>query len=319
MTSAGLPANAAVLGAGTIGLATGLLLAAHGVEVTMVTRRQVAADGVGEILAARVERLTALGALSAEQAATAREGVRATVGLPEGEAFELVYESVSEDLEAKRSALTAGERSLVDGGVLVTATSSLPVAELAAMLAAPERFAAWHWFHPADLMALVEIVPSDRTDPDVVTRLRRWSAALGKEPIVLTADAPGFVANRLQYALLREGYALVEAGVCGLSDVDLAVTAGLGARWAAIGPFATMDLAGLDVHARVAAALFGELSNARTAPDSLTRLRADGARGARAGRGLLGDYPTERLAALEDRRDRCLVALRNGDGHDDDG
>jgi 3-hydroxybutyryl-CoA dehydrogenase len=118
------------------------------------------------------------------------------------------------------------------------------------------------------------------------------------------------VANRLQYALLREAYALVEAGVCDAATVDLAVTSGLGARWAAIGPFATMDLAGLAVHAAVAEGLLPELSNTRAVPETLIELREAGAGGARTGRGLLGDYGPERLAALEQRRDETLVALR---------
>ena len=178
--------------------------------------------------------------------------------------------------------------------MLATTTSSLPLAELASALATPERFAGWHFFHPSDLMSLVEIIPGERTDPAVLALLRGWSEQLERAPIVLQRDVPGFVANRLQYALLREAYALVAADVCAFEDVDVAVTAGLGARWAAIGPFATMDLAGLEVHAAVAAALFPLLSGAADAPAELVRLRASGAGGARAGRGLLGEYPPER-------------------------
>ncbi|HEX5194466.1 MAG TPA: 3-hydroxyacyl-CoA dehydrogenase family protein [Solirubrobacteraceae bacterium] len=313
MSASELPATAAVLGAGTIGMATGLLLAAHGVPVTIVTRRASAAEQLPDAIDRRVSRLLELGALSSERAESARAGIRASVGLPAGESFALIYEAVAEDLDIKRSVLANAERCLARDGVLTTGTSSLSVAELASALAVPERFAAWHWFHPADLMPLVEIVPGDATADDVTDGLRGWSAALGKRAIVLARDAPGFVANRLQYALLREGYALVEAGVCNPADVDLAVTAGLGPRWAAIGPFATMDLGGLDVHARVASALFGELSNTTATPKTLERLRADGAGGARDGRGLLGHYPPQRLPALEDRRDRYLVMLGGDD------
>ena len=194
--------------------------------------------------------------------------------------------------------------------MLATTTSSLPLAELAAALSVPERFAGWHFFHPADLMSLVEIVPGDRTDPAVLGRLRAWSEQLDRRPIVLRRDVPGFVANRLQYALLREAYALVESDVCALHDVDIAVTAGLGARWATLGPFATMDLAGLEVHAAVVAALFPLLSGAAEPPAELVALRANGAGGARAGLGLLGDYSPERVRELETRRDETLIALR---------
>jgi 3-hydroxybutyryl-CoA dehydrogenase len=309
MSPAELPANAAVLGAGTIGLSAGILLAAHGVPVTLVTRRAQAADAAPAAIDRRLTELTELGAYTAGQAEAARARVTARVGLPDDESFALIFEAVGEQLDHKRSVLAAAEPSLASDGVLATTTSSLPLAKLASALTAPERFAGWHFFHPADLMALVEIVPGERTDPAVLARLRTWSEHLGRRPIVLRRDVPGFVANRLQYALLREAYALVESDVCGFTDVDVAVTAGLGARWAALGPFETMDLAGLEVHAAVAAALFPLLSGTAEPPAELVRLRANGAGGARAGRGLLGDYPPELVHELETRRDETLLAL----------
>jgi 3-hydroxybutyryl-CoA dehydrogenase len=310
MSSDELPANAAVLGAGTIGLSAGILLAAHSVPVTLVTRRTDTAAAAPAAVDRRLSALTELGALRPMQSDAARAHLTARVGLPDDESFALIFEAVGERLDHKQAVLAGAEPSLTADGVLATTTSSLPLAELASALAAPERFAGWHFFHPADLMALVEIVPAERTDPNVLARLRRWSVGLGRRPIVLRRDVPGFVANRLQYALLREAYALVEADVCGLEDVDVAVTAGLGARWAALGPFETMDLAGLDVHAAVAAALFPLLSATSDLPAELVALRASGAGGARAGRGLLGDYPPERVRELETRRDETLISLR---------
>jgi 3-hydroxybutyryl-CoA dehydrogenase len=315
MSAAELPANAAVLGSGTIGLSAAILLAARDVPVTLVTRRAQAAAAAPAAIERRLTALTELGAFSTGQADTARARVSARVGLPGDESFALIFEAVGERLDDKQAVLARAEPSLAADGVLATTTSSLPLAELACALAAPERFAGWHFFHPADLMALVEIVPGERTDPAVLDRLRIWSERLGRRPIVLRHDVPGFVANRLQYALLREAYALVEAGVCGLADVDVAVTAGLGARWAALGPFQTMDLAGLGVHAAVAAALFPLLSGAAELPAELVALRADGAGGARAGRGLLGDYPPELVRELETRRDQTLIALRERAEH----
>jgi 3-hydroxybutyryl-CoA dehydrogenase len=309
MSPAELPANAAVLGAGTIGLSAGILLAAHGVPVTLVTRRAEAAAEAPDAIDRRLAALTELGAFSGAQTDAARGGITPRVGLPDNQSFALIFEAVGEQLDHKRAVLAGAEPSLTADGVLASTTSSLSLAELASALAAPERFAGWHFFHPADLMALVEIVPHERTDPAVLTRLRTWSEQLGRQPIVLRRDVPGFVANRLQYALLREAYALVEAGVCALADVDVVVTAGLGARWAALGPFQTMDLAGLEVHAAVAAALFPLLSGSAELPAELVASQADGAGGARAGRGLLGDYPAERVRVLETRRDETLIAL----------
>ena len=123
--------------------------------------------------------------------------------------------------------------------------------------------------------------------------------ALGKAPVVVRLDVPGFVVNRLQYALLREAYALVDAGVCSFEDVDRAVTAGLGARWAAIGPFQTMDLAGLDVHAAVAENLWPELATTDKPSRSISAARERGS--------IRADFDAEEL---RERRDRVLRLLR---------
>ena len=140
---------------------------------------------------------------------------------------------------------------------------------------------------------------------------------LGKAPVAVHRDVPGFVANRLQYALMREAWALVEAGVCSHADLDRVLTRGLGARWAAIGPFQTVDLAGLDIHLAVAENLFPELANERAAPRLLAETVADGALGTKSGRGLLGTYGPEDRTCLVARRDRMLRAVarlhREGD------
>jgi 3-hydroxybutyryl-CoA dehydrogenase len=115
--------------------------------------------------------------------------------------------------------------------------------------------------------------------------------------------------NRLQYALLREAYRLAELGVSSLEDIDTAVTSGLGLRWAAVGPFQTMDLAGLDVHAAVARRLFPELSNQIAVPGLVVDLIAAGALGAKTGRGLRGAYSPEMLAEVTRDRDLVLLTL----------
>jgi 3-hydroxybutyryl-CoA dehydrogenase len=302
-----LPARVAVLGAGAMGVGAGALFAAHGVPVTLVVRRP---DAVAAAVRAVTDRLGQLRALGALDTGPGDDGpVTATLRISGAQTYDLVFEAVVENIEAKRSALAGAQPALTDGGLIVTTTSSLAVEAIAAGLDDRARFAAWHWFYPADLMPLVEIVPGERTSPGTVERLRRWSQALGKEPIVLNRDAPGFIANRLQYALLREAWALVRDGVCAFEDVDLAVTAGLGARWAAIGPFAAMDLAGLDVHAAVCEQLFPSLDAGSDVPGALTALRAAGAIGAKGGVGILGPYPPERLAVQEGRRDRTLIGL----------
>lgn len=222
---------------------------------------------------------------------------------------ELVIETVTEELEPKRRLLALAEAVAAPAAILVSNTSSLSLTELARPLVRPERFAGLHWFNPPELVELVEVVGTDDTDPAVLGQLRDWMEELGKAPVVVARDLPGFVGNRLQYALIREAYALVEAGVCTPEDVDRVLTHGLGARWAAVGPFQTLDLAGLDVHLATAENLFPELSNATEPPERLRRLVAKGSLGCKSGRGLLGEYDREQIEALGLRRLRVLGGL----------
>ena len=237
--------------------------------------------------------------------------VRLTTSADEAlDGADLVVETIVEEVGPKRALLARAEELVSPAAILTTNTSSLPLAALAGELRRPERFAGLHWLNPPELVELVEVVGTERTAPETLDLLAGWMEELGKAPVVVRRDVAGFVANRLQYALLREAYALVDAGVCSFEDVDRTLTHGLGARWAAIGPFETMDLAGLDVHAAVAANLWPELENGMHPSPSIARALESGALGVKSGRGLLGGYGPAAAAALAARRERVLRGVR---------
>jgi 3-hydroxybutyryl-CoA dehydrogenase len=301
-----LPARAAVAGGGTMGAGIAAALAMATVPTTVVVRRPGAEAETRAKVAARVMAHLELGLIDRPTASAAEELIDVRRDGESGP-HDLVVECVSEDVATKRELLARMEPALVADGVLTTTTSSLRVDDLASALSDPGRFVAWHWFHPADLVPLVEIVPGEKTRPNAAQQVREWSATLGKVPLSLRRDVPGFVANRLQYALLREAYALVGADVCTAEEVDLAVTAALGARWSAVGPFALMDLAGLDVHAAAAEELFPQLDRSTGLPELLVELRRNGALGATNGRGLRGAYSQAATRSIVARRDRALA------------
>ena len=285
-----LPREVAVIGAGTMGTGIARVFADGGSAVRLMSRRESS-------LAAARERL-------------GTGPVRLTTSLDEALAgADLVVESIVEEAEPKREVLARAEEFAAPDAILTTNTSSIPLSVLADVLGRPERLAGLHFLNPPELVELVEVVGAERTSPEVLAALVDWMEALGKAPIVVRRDVPGFVVNRLQYALLREAYALVDAGVCSFADVDRAVSHGLGARWAAIGPFETMDLAGLDVHAAVAANLWPELANDAEPSPSIGRILNSGALGVKSGRGLRGKYSPADAAALRGRRDRVLEGL----------
>ncbi len=287
-----------------------LSFALAGCSVRLMARRKTSLETARRRIDASLELLVGHEWATPDEAEAAPGRILAMTALEEAVAgAELVVETISEDLEAKREVLVRAERAAGPETILATDTSSIAVDELAAPLAWPERFAGFHWFNPPELVELIEVVSGERTAPDTAAALVDWAEALGKVPVHVRRDVPGFVANRLQYALVREAYALVEADVCSHEEVDRAVRAGLGARWAAIGPFETFDLAGLDVHLEVARRLFPELADAAEPPASLCELVAQGALGCKSGRGLRGEYTEEDVRALRKRRASVLLAL----------
>ena len=269
-----------VVGAGTMGAGIARIFADGGASVRLTARRE-------ESLEAARER--------------AGEAVATTTDLDVAlSGAELVVETIVEEVEPKRAVLARAEALAAPDAILATNTSSLSVDDVGGALERPERFAGLHFLNPPELVEVVEIVGGSRTAPQTLETLRALMQELGKAPVVVRLDLPGFVVNRLQYALLREAYALVDAGACSFEDVDTAVTAGLGARWAAIGPFQTMDLAGLEVHAAVAANLWPELATTTKPSRSIEAARERGS--------IRADFDAEELKA---RRDRVLRALRD--------
>jgi 3-hydroxybutyryl-CoA dehydrogenase len=274
-----VPSEVAVIGAGTMGAGIARVFADAGSSVRLTARRESSLEAARERAGGSVNYTTSL-----EEAVAGAE---------------LVLETIVEDVEAKRDMLSRAEALATREAILTTNTSSLRLEPLAEGLERPERFAGLHFLNPPELVEAVEIVGAEHTAFETLDILCTWLGELGKAPVVVRRDVPGFVVNRLQYALLREAYALVDEGVCSFADVDRAVTHGLGARWAAIGPFETMDLAGLDVHAAVAANLWPELANTTEPSASIAEARERGA--------LRGDDSAETLQA---RRDRVLRAVR---------
>jgi 3-hydroxybutyryl-CoA dehydrogenase len=218
----------------------------------------------------------------------------------------LVLESVPESLALKLEVLAAVEAAAPGDAVIGTNTSSLPLEQLSGALTRPERFLGVHWFNPAHLIPLVEVVPAPSTDAAVLDWTVGILAAAGKRPRALGRALPGFVANRLQYALIREALQLIDDGVADADTIDAALTDCLGLRWAVLGPMRSTDLAGVETAIAVAAELYPRLSTATAPQRPLLELREQGRLGARSGRGF-HDYPDPDAAAAE--RDAALGAV----------
>lgn len=296
------PERIAVIGAGTMGAGVAGVFAHLGYSVFLYSRRSTTLDGALHAIEERIgERVG---------------NIRVTTDLGEAAAgADVLSENVVEDLDLKRRTFAELESLVGEECLLTTNTSSVPITSIASALRRPERLVGLHWFNPPAVMPLVEVVRGERTSDSVVARVRGLSAAIGKDVIEVRRDVPGFVVNRLQYAILREAVALVAAGVATVEDVDRAVETTLAPRWSASGPLRLMDLAGLDTVEKVSRVVMPSLDDDHGIPAMIADLVADGALGAKAGRGfytwtpqLVADAVAQRdetvRSLTEKRRDR---------------
>jgi 3-hydroxyacyl-CoA dehydrogenase len=222
----------AIVGTGVIGASWAALFLSHGLDVVATDPAPGAEDRLRADVAAT--GLAARGRLT-----FAGDVAEAVAGA------DFVQENGPERIDVKHSLFAAMDAATRPDVVLASSSSGLlPTGIATACTAHPERVLVGHPFNPPHLLPLVEVVPGKRTSDDAVGTAMDFYSALGKKPIRLRHELPGHVANRLQAALWREAYSLVDRGVATVADIDTAIANGPGLRWALLGPFAVQHLSG---------------------------------------------------------------------------
>jgi 3-hydroxybutyryl-CoA dehydrogenase len=271
-----------VVGLGTMGAGIAQVCVQAGVE----TIGREVSEELGERARARVEhylgRGVEKGRLSGEEKEAALARLRTTTQLTELGGCDLVIEAIVEDLDAKRGLFQELDRVVGTDAVLATNTSALSVTAVAAATDRPERVVGMHFFNPAPVLPLVEVVRTELSSDEAVETALEFARRIGKDPI-RCADTPGFVVNRILIPLLNDCVRVLdEAGVTP-EDLDKAMTAGV--NWP-IGPCALIDLIGVDVHVHASEALWQALGEPRMAPPPrLVQMREEGRLGRKSGRG----------------------------------
>lgn len=206
---------------------------------------------------------------------------------------QFVIESVVEDLEAKRSLFARLEEILAVHIPIGSNTSALPISRLQSKCRHPERVIGMHWAEPCHLTRFLEVIRGDKTDDATTQAAIQLGELAGKEPSLVQKDVPGFIVNRLGYAMYREAFWLLEQGVADVETIDRSFRNALSV-WADVaGPFRWMDLTGLPAYASVMEHLLPELSRSTDVPHTMKELVASGARGIANGRGFYEYTPEE--------------------------
>jgi 3-hydroxybutyryl-CoA dehydrogenase len=271
-----------VVGLGTMGAGIAQVCVQAGVETVGREVSEELAERARERIAHYLGRGVEKGRLTPEERDAALARLTTTTELDDLAGCDLVVEAVVEEVDAKRQLFRELEGVVGPGAVLATNTSALSVTEIASATERPERVVGLHFFNPAPILPLVEVVRTDAASQDAVETAYAFAERIGKRPI-RCADTPGFVVNRILIPLLNDCVRVLdEAGVTP-EDLDTAMTAGL--NWP-IGPCALIDLIGIDVHVHASEALHSALGEARMeAPPRLVEMRDAGRLGRKSGRG----------------------------------
>jgi 3-hydroxybutyryl-CoA dehydrogenase len=256
-----------VVGSGIMGAGVAEVAAKAGFEVVVRSRAQSSADALAASIEKSLAKQVDRGTLEDVERTAALERLRVVTDLGELGECDLVLESVIEDLTTKRHLFTELDRVCAEPAVLATNTSTLPVVDLAMETGRPDRVCGIHFFNPAPVMALVEVVRAITSSDETIRTARSFAEACGKA-VVDVRDQAGFIVNALLFPYLNNAVKLYDAGVASRDDIDAAMKGGCNFP---MGPLELLDLVGLDTSLAILEALYAEFQEPNYAPAPLLR------------------------------------------------
>jgi 3-hydroxybutyryl-CoA dehydrogenase len=288
-----------VVGGGLMGHGIAYLFAAAGHAVGVF-------EPAADIRATLPQRLAAIADLFDDDAALLNNiSVHDALGSAvAGAGF--VFEAAPEKLPLKQKIFAELESTAAPDAILASNSSAIPSTQIGRHLKHRARVIGTHFWNPPHLVPLVEVIQNEETSDEVVHATIELLHAVGKTPVHVRRDVPGFVGNRLQHALKREAIALLAAGVCDAETIDTVVKEGPGARMAVLGPMEQSDLVGLDLTLDIAEVLYADLDRTAGAHPFLRQKVDDGKLGMKTGEGLRR-WTAESAAAVRERLSKFLV------------
>ncbi len=300
---------AAVIGSGVMGHGIAQQYALAGYPVYMYDIREELVEKGMQLIKRNLTLLVAEGVITDEQMQNALECVMLTTDLHEAvKEADIVTEAIPELIELKWELYQKLEQYCQPNAIIASNTSTFPISKLIEKSSTAHRMLITHFFNPAQLVPLVEIVKHENVPNEIIQRVQTILRQIGKTPVLLKKDVPGFIANRLQAAIVREAFYLLKEGVADAKDIDAAVTNGPGFRWAFSGPIETADYGGLDTWKRVMDNLAPELDKSQQAPLLIDELVQQGKLGTKTGAGIF-EYTAKQVDEKIKQRDENLIRL----------
>jgi 3-hydroxybutyryl-CoA dehydrogenase len=311
MENASQISHVGVVGTGLMGSGIAAVFAAAGRTVFLFDKDPKRLDEAAKKIVEIYEEMRGAGLTALSQTEILSQ-IRPVSELADLGRAEFIIEAVPEVLEIKQALYRELERMVEKGVIVASNTSGFMPSRLSEFLAQPDRFIVAHFWNPPHAIPLVEVVPSPRTSPVVVERTLTLLRASRAEPVLVEKEIPGFIGNRLQYAILREALAIIRSGAASPEGVDTVMKASLGRRYATVGPLETADLGGLDTFLTIASHLMPQLAKDEDVLELMrTRVEA-GKIGLRSGEGFY-PWPPERAQEVIKMRNADLLRRRLSD------
>lgn len=298
-----------VLGLGTMGHGIAQTMASAGCQVRTFDASPDARGSLCQRIATNLRQMVAVGII--EETAINEIVGRITVCDSLTEALtgaDFVTEAVIEDLKLKQELFEQIEPLVEPETILASNTSSYPMTDISARMRHAERAIVTHWFNPPHIVPVVEVVPGAKTSDETTQTVYGFLDHIGKTPVLVNQEIPGFLVNRVQCAMFREIWDLLDRKIASPEDIDRAIRGSMGLRLAALGPLAIVDYAGWDVTAGVYQNLIPHLRCDHALPERIDRLVQDQNFGAKSGQGVF-KYPSESIDQSIADRDNTYLEL----------
>jgi len=303
--------NVAVIGTGTMGPGIAQIFSQSGLKVILYDIKVEQLEKATQAIQNNLKTFVGTGSITSKEAEETRQRITTTSNLKEAaQSADFVLEAVPEVLDIKKSVFSELDRLCPPDVILATNTSGLSITEIAKGTQSPNRVVGMHWWNPPIIIPAIEVIKGELTGGETVDITKALVTKIKKIPILVQKDVPGFLGNRMQYALMREAIALLNEGVASAEDIDMMIKAGIGFKFPVMGPLETIDMAGLDIFYRVSQYLYGKL-DASLSPPAIVKEKVErNELGLKSGKGFYDYKDVNTQGLMAERIKKLLIILR---------
>lgn len=299
--------NLSIIGSGIMGHSIALAAAWAGFEVKVWGLNEEDFNNAKEGLNSKIDSLVAYDIFNETEKNAIQNRIHFTDSINDCVSKStFVIEAIPEILELKQNYFKQLDEILPENTIIASNTSGLSATAIAKLTKKTARTVVTHFWNPAHLMPLVEVVRGKHTSDETAKRALALLKAMNKKPILVKKDALGSVGNRLQYAIFRESQYILQEGIASMEDIDTAIRYSLGRRFGVTGPFMTMDMGGLNTNASISSYLFEDLSDRKNVFPQMKKLVENGHIGPKSGKGYY-EWTPELITRMEKAREEELI------------